>query len=355
MHLYAFFKIKKAVAIGFPTEAIIVCFMILMVLSPILVRLAEKYEFEGTGMVLAYAGYTWMGFLFIFFAISLAMDFLQAIIPSDLKPSSLLFLLTAVFLSVILTLYGIREAMDVRTEHITIVSPKIKEPNQGIRIVQISDVHLGLLFREQRLRKVVERVKEADPDVLVSTGDLVDGQTDGLSGVLEMLKKLKPRYGKFAVTGNHEFYAGLGKSLDFTRDAGFMVLRNKAATLPGIINLAGVDDPVGRRNNPSADSHEAKILSPLPGDLFTVLLKHRPHVDKNAHMLFDLQLSGHTHKGQIFPFSLLVRLAHKRLAGLHTLPSGSSLYISRGSGTWGPPLRILSPPEVTVIDIAGGE
>ncbi|PIW00198.1 MAG: metallophosphoesterase, partial [Deltaproteobacteria bacterium CG17_big_fil_post_rev_8_21_14_2_50_51_6] len=143
------------------------------------------------------------------------------------------------------------------------------------------------------------------------------------------------------------------KSINFTRDAGFKVLRDEALTLPGLINIAGVDDPAGGRKN--LEEHEKEILSSLPGETFTLLLKHRPHVGPGSDRLFDLQLSGHTHKGQIFPFGLLVKLVHGRISGLHRLDSGSLLYISRGSGTWGPPFRILSPPEVTVINITADD
>ena len=100
---------------------------------------------------------------------------------------------------------------------------------------------------------------------------------------------------------------------------------------------------------------EKDILSGLPRDKFTLLLKHRPVANKDALGLFDLQLSGHAHKGQIFPFTILVRLFFPMISGLYDLPSGSSLYVSRGSGTWGPPIRFLSPPEVTVIDIVPGK
>jgi predicted MPP superfamily phosphohydrolase len=352
MHFYVLLKIKKAFSLGFPAEAAIICLMVLMVVSPILVRVLESHGFEDTGRVMAYVGYGWMGLLFLFLVLSLAGDLVRALLPSGLKPSPLLTFIIAACFSFMLSLYGLYEAMDIRTEQVTVVSPKLGGDRPSLRIVQISDVHLGLLFREHRLRKVVERIKDASPDMLVSTGDLVDGQTDGLSGVLDLLRELNPPLGKYAVTGNHEFYAGIRKSLDFTREAGFKVLRDEAVALPGLINIAGVDDPAGGRRNP--EKHEKEILSSLPGEIFTLLLKHRPQVEAESEGLFDLQLSGHTHKGQIFPFGLLVRLAHGRISGLYKLPSGSSLYISRGSGTWGPPLRILSPPEVTVINVMAG-
>lgn len=346
MHLNLLIRLKKALTPGLPALVLIVLFLLIMVVSPILVRALERWGLEDLGRGLAYGAYLWMGFLFLYFVLSLLGDLLSFISPR-LMTAKVLFSATTAIAAAI-SVYGVIEALDVGIERITITSPKIKQGDKPIRIAQISDVHLGLLFREQRLKRVIERLKVLDADILVSTGDLVDGQTDGLSGSLELLKGIDPPMGKYAVTGNHEFYAGIRRSIDFTRQAGFKVLRGEAVTIQGRISIAGVDDPAGGLYS---EEDERKTLSSLPKETFTVLLKHRPHPAEASEGLFDLQLSGHTHKGQIFPFGLIVRLVHGRLAGLYELPSASFLYISRGSGTWGPPMRVLSPPEVTVIDI----
>ncbi|MEF9427316.1 MAG: hypothetical protein L0956_09160 [Candidatus Mariimomonas ferrooxydans] len=174
---------------------------------------------------------------------------------------------------------------------------------------------------------------------------------DGLKGLAELFNKINLKYGKFAVTGNHEFYAGIDNSLDFTKRAGFKVIRGEGLTVSGLINIAGVDDPAGKNYNLFKDVSEKKLLSGLPREKFTLLLKHRPTTDKSSSGLFDLQLSGHTHKGQIFPFSFITRLYYPVHTGSSKLTDNSFLYVSRGSGTWGPPIRFLSPPEVTVIEL----
>jgi hypothetical protein len=166
-----------------------------------------------------------------------------------------------------------------------------------------------------------------------------------------LFREIKTPLGKYAVTGNHELYAGLDRSLDFTKKAGFRVLRGESASVEGLITIAGVDDPVVRGYSRSRDVPEKELLSGVPRDRFTLFLKHRPEVERSAVGLFDLQLSGHAHKGQIFPFSLIHRFIYDHLAGLYDLASGSRIYVSRGSGTWGPPIRFLAPPEVTVIDL----
>jgi len=358
MHVYAFLKLRRAVALSGIATALIAVLMILMILTPIIVRVVESAEFERTAKVFAYVGYTWMGLLFLFFAASFTLDvwrFLVYVAEGLLKASLDVVRFSArqaFFLPLVAAAlaagYGLFEAMNIRTETLVLKSPKITRP---IRIAQISDVHLGLLVREPRLSRILEKVTAASPDIFVSTGDLVDGQTDSLNGVGILLRDVKAPLGKYAITGNHEFYAGLDRSLEFMKQAGFHVLRGEGTSVAGLITVAGVDDPVVRGYGPSREVPEREILSGLPKDKFTLFLKHRPDVEKSSVGLFDLQLSGHAHKGQIFPWTLIVRLVHPQLAGLYDLPSGSSLYVSRGSGTWGPPIRFLAPPEVTILDL----
>jgi hypothetical protein len=169
-----------------------------------------------------------------------------------------------------------------------------------------------------------------------------------------MLAELNPPLGKFAITGNHEFYAGIGQSERFLKAAGFTLLRNERLNVAEQLYIVGVDDPAVRRRNQTKGDDEESLLAGLSRERFTLLLKHRPTVETESLGKFDLQLSGHTHGGQIFPFHLITRLFYPREDGLHRLEKGSVLYISRGTGTWGPPMRFLSPPEVTVFELARG-
>jgi predicted MPP superfamily phosphohydrolase len=266
-------------------------------------------------------------------------------------PSARFSFFVPLVFSVVIATYGYFEAKNIRTEKVVIETHKIPEEIGRLKMVQISDVHLGLIVREERLKRILKEVKLANPDIVVSTGDLVDGQIDNLLRLAEILKEVNPRYGKFAITGNHEFYAGLDQALNFTEKAGFTILRGERMTVAGMINIAGVDDPQGKAYGIFRDIPENELLSGLPAEKFTLLLKHRPLVNKSALGLFDLQLSGHVHKGQIFPFSLITGLYYPIQAGFDDLSNGSRLYVSRGSGTWGPPIRFLSPPEVTIIEL----
>ncbi len=365
LHSYIFIKIQGAFHLDTLPFIVVICFMVLMIFSPVLVRMSERLGLENLACPLSYAGYTWMGLAFLFFFFSLALDlyrlFVHAAGPvlrtnlSHLAPSPQLALFIPLILTIGVAVYGYFEARSIRSETITVRSQKIPKEIGRLTIAQISDTHLGLIVRESRLKRIVAEVKKADPDILISTGDLVDGQIDNLAGLAELLKGINARYGKFAVTGNHEFFAGLEHALSFTESAGFTVLRGETASAGGIMSIAGVDDPTGKYFGHYKGIPEKRLLSGLPKDRFTLLLKHTPVVDKNALGLFDLQLSGHTHDGQIFPFNLVVRLFFPKHAGLFHLPHNALLYVSRGSGTWGPPIRFLSPPEVTIIRLVNVE
>lgn len=360
-HLYAFLKLKKGFVLGLPAYIILAIFMILMVAAPIAVRIAERHGYEDLARGFAYIGFTWMGLIFVFISASFFFDIYRLLhLLAGLLTRSTLetftlsirnFCILAILISFAVMIYGYFEALTIRTEHVTVKTPKIPETIGRLRVVQISDVHLGLIVGKSRLNRILEKVKDARPDILVSTGDLVDGQMDELDTLTDMIKNIPTTYGKFAVTGNHEFYAGLDRALAFTKKAGFSILRGEGLTVSNVLNIAGVDDPAGKRYVPSLVVSEKALLEKMPGDKFTLFLKHQPVISSESLGRFDLQLSGHTHKGQIFPFNLFTKLFYRMHSGLSKLTGNALLYVSRGSGTWGPPVRFLSPPEVTIIDI----
>jgi predicted MPP superfamily phosphohydrolase len=365
LHFYIFSKISGALAVGTVMTSVVILFMAIMVSAPVLVHIAEKRDFELSARLISHIGYTWMGFAFLFFAFSLAVDLYRFSLYvgglllranlSHLAPSTRLAFAIPVVAAACVASYGYFEALHIQNDTLIIKSSKIREEVGPLTIAMISDVHLGLIVREERLRRILREVEKAEPDILVSAGDLVDGQIDNLTRLAELLQAFRPRYGKYAVTGNHEFYAGLDQTLRFTEMPGFTVLRGEAQTVAGAITIAGVDDPTAGYFGASRGISEGELLAGLDRDKFTILLKHQPRVTKQSLGLFDLQLSGHTHNGQIFPFTLLSRLFFPIKPGLIHLSPNSSMYVSRGSGTWGPPIRFLSPPEITVIKLVHGE
>ncbi len=359
MHLYALHHVRRAFAPGRGPLLFLGGLALLGTLAPVLVRVCETRGREEAALLLAWSGYCWMGFIFILVSVLLVLDLLRPLLSRalprlGLRPRILLALLAALATSC----HGFFEARDIRIEHLVISSPKLSPTVGRIRIVQLSDVHLGLIVREERLNRILRVVTDARPDILVSTGDLVDGRLSrreeqaGYRGVEAQLRQVPAPWGKFAVTGNHEYYAGLEHSLEVTQASGFRLLRNRAVLLANGLVISGCDDAAWKRMSlPPPEPDEGALLRSLPRERFRLHLKHRPRVDPRHEGLFDLQLSGHTHRGQIFPFSLLTRLSFPIISGTTRLSRGSQIHVSRGSGTWGPPIRFLAPPEVTVIDI----
>ena len=364
VHAYALLKAKTALGFGWGTAAFLVPLLVALTLAPLIVYFLARHGMEGAARAVSWTGYTWLGLLFFFLWTNLAVDLANLVLRVAGAVSGRgmhAFLISGkapffalVFLSLALGTYSFFEAREIGIEQVRILTDKLPASTPRLRVAQISDVHFGLLVRHRKAERIAEAIRRADPDILVSTGDLVDGEINHLEGLAEIFGKIRPRLGKYAVTGNHEFYAGIGQAISFTQRAGFLVLRGEAVTVGDVLRIAGVDDPTGdptgAKLGGNVDRKEGTMLGGEPSRTFTILLKHRPQVSRESSGLFDLQLSGHTHKGQIFPFRYAVERVYPNLAGLYPL-GGSFLYTSRGTGTWGPPMRFLSPPVVTVIDI----
>ncbi len=363
MHVYAFSKLKAALQPGPVGSWLVIIFMALMILAPISIRLAERAGLTAWLHKLAVPIFSWMGLIFLFVSIFAAADLIRLVLTTAGKYFSLSLVPYAAgntvifygvaFLTIILFVYGLFEAATPRVEHVTLQSLKIPARVGRIRIVQISDVHLGLLVGRKKLEKILGLVQAARPDLLVSTGDLVDGQPNDLHEAAELLHAYNPPLGKIAVTGNHEFYAGLDNALAFTQSAGFITLRQQSIDFEDF-TVVGVDDNAAAYMDKPPRVAEDKLLATLAQEKYILLLKHRPDINRASVGHFDLQLSGHTHKGQIFPFNLITWIFHPYASGRLTPLDKGYLYLSRGTATWGPPIRILAPPEITVIDLVHG-
>ena len=355
MHAYIYVLAARALSWSALVGAAVAAFLALMVCAPLLTHYLERRGLSMAARASAWIGYTWMGAAFLFFCSSLVVGGYNAVAEMASVSGGMLSprasLVVSALATLALTLYAGVEARRIRLERITLTTPRMPHNPGTVRIAQISDVHLGLMGSAGRLERLLRILTACDPDVLVSTGDLLDARMDGLAPLARRLREFQTRFGKYAVTGNHEFYAGIDQALEFTRQAGFTVLRGEAVSVAGLINIAGVDDPAAAAWAATRTAGDSEVLASLPRDRFTVLLKHRPVVTPGCAGRFDLQLSGHTHKGQIFPFSLITRLSYPAHSGLRALGRDAYLYVSRGTGTWGPPFRLLAPPEVTLIDI----
>ncbi len=356
IHLYAFVRADNIFHFPAGIRILIFILLIMLIFAPLFVRIAESRHLESLARILAYTGYLWMAFIFLFFCLSVIFDagrFICRFFPASFADTPLISITfgLAVFISFVLVAYGFVDAQKIRIKKLEIATGQNLPHGGKIRIVQISDVHVGLIIKEKRLQALVDKIAEAKPDILVSTGDLLDGELNNVLPLAAFFEQIKPPFGKYAVTGNHEYYAGIARSLEFTRQAGFEVLLDQGKEVAGI-NIVGIDDITGRRAViVNENSRSTKTMPAIKNDKFVLLLKHQPYVNKSDN--FNLQLSGHTHDGQIFPFRLITALFFPNNYGYYALEQNKAIYVSRGVGTWGPPVRIFAPPEITVIDLIG--
>ena len=349
MHIYALAKLWQVLPHSLQLGMALALFGLVMTISPLILWQMAKHNWHSAAMVTSWVTYLWMGFLFLFCSIVLVFDaggLLATMLGFKWHMTESMMLSTVGLLAISLLGYGFVEARQIHVEEIKITTPKLSQAIGRVTIAQLSDLHLGMMLGDEFLERVTALLRKIHPDIIVSTGDMIDGQGDDLDAMARRFLTLQPPKGAFAIVGNHEYYAGLDNSLRFLRSAGFSVLRGEPVTAGGI-TLAGVDDP-----GAVATGHEAaggKALASASYGNFIVLLKHQPVVDRDAR--FDLQLSGHVHGGQIFPFGMLTRLTYGVRTGLTQLADGRLLYVSRGAGTWGPPIRIFARPEITLITI----
>jgi predicted MPP superfamily phosphohydrolase len=337
---------------------------LLLILQPI----AERLLKPPGSRVIAWPASIWMGLFFYLFLLVAFSDLLIFLVglatPKPLRAAEGLpvadsfdlgrwraagvFLVALVFVAV-----GLRGGLTrPRLKRVELRLARWPAALDGFRIVQISDVHIGPILARGFARQLTQRVNALEPDAIVATGDLVDGSVEKLRHDVAPFAELQARQGVFFVTGNHDHYSGADAWVPHLRALGFRVLRNERVTIErdgARFELAGVDDHRSGIESRSGGEDLEAALADLPRDRAVILLAHDPSTFKKAHAMgIDLQLSGHTHGGQIWPFRYFVRLATPFVAGLYRR-GAAQLYVSRGTGFWGPPMRFRAPAEITEI------
>lgn len=296
---------------------------------------------------LLYIGSTWLGVMAIAMTVFLLETALALFFPHQRR---LLVLAALAIVFLISTFSLLNVALGPVLRQVKIPVRGLPADLEGFSIVQLSDLHLGDLTSPERLRRIVDRVNALKPDLICVTGDVLDGDICREEGFCEILNDLQARYGVAAVTGNHEFYAGVEKFIELARRCRWHVLRNQSWVIDGRIAMIGLEeDSAERFKLPGPDLDAA--LRNVPGAIPKVLLYHRPAKFAEAVLQgIDLQLSGHTHAGQIPPMDFLVWLIYKYPAGLYRLGQ-STIFTSPGTGTWGPPMRFLSRSEIVELTL----
>jgi predicted MPP superfamily phosphohydrolase len=312
---------------------------------------------------LAWAGMLAMGFFSSLLVLTVFRDIL--LLSAGLFGFSRMFLTddTAVLvplLALAVSLVGFINARRVAgVRHVDVPIAKLPAALQGFTIAQISDIHVGPTIKRNYLDAIVNKVNRLKPDMVAVTGDLVDGSVAQLSPHTAPLGNLSARHGAYFVTGNHEYYSNANEWIAEVRRLGLTVLMNEHVLLRHdhvTLLVAGVSDYSAHHFDESHRSDPHAAIKGAPSQIAVkVLLAHQPRsAEAAASAGFDLQLSGHTHGGQFFPWNLFVPLQQPFTAGLNRLRE-LWVYTSRGTGYWGPPKRLWAPSEITLLKLVSGE
>lgn len=345
----------------------------LLFLGPSAFWTHEMEGWEAWKVAVAWAGYTAAGFSALLFGLTLlrdigwasalAFNWLDSLAWGSefLPPGAMrrtIFNWTSVSvvgLACLMSIYGIvMTRLGPRIERVEVEIPGLPAALQGLRIVEICDLHLSRTTPPKFMAELAADIRELAPDLLVFTGDFGEGKVSTNREAALELKDVKARYGKFFVAGNHEYYSDFPLWIRVAGEAGFTVLLNQARTLDikgQPVYIAGITDQDARRAGP-IEGHDSNLEAASAGlrkSDFGILLAHQPRrLDEAAKQGFKLMLSGHTHGGQIFPYTYVVRLFFRHSRGLNDV-GGMKLFVSRGTGYWGPPIRVGSRAEITLL------
>ncbi len=328
---------------------------------------AGRFLSRATASPVAWVAYVWMGAMFLLLVLLVPSELVLGIggfvggADGVASPERRLFLSRGIALivggtGVGLSALGMVNALaPVKVARVRARLRDLPPALSGFTIVQLTDIHVGPTIGRGFIEELVRRTNALSPDVVAITGDLVDGSVAELGPLVEPLRELRARHGVFFVTGNHEYYSGADEWIAYLGQLGVRVLRNERVTIEhdgAELDVAGVDDWEAASFGNGHGRDLAKALEGRAAGRKVVLLAHQPkQIDEASEHGVDLQLSGHTHGGQIFPFNVHVRLQQPYVSGLHQHGS-TALYVSRGTGYWGPPMRLGVPAEITHVELA---
>jgi uncharacterized protein len=364
VHRYLWARLVRAASWPAPWgTALTVAFVTLAVLVPA-AFLAMRFLPRSLNGPIGWVAYTWMGFLLYLFLLTVLTDLGRGVaavigaLPKDPERRLLLSRLIASGVAGAAGLIGIGGLVTVargfRVARVRVPLAKLPKSASGYVIVQMTDVHVGPTLGRDFIETIVRQTNALEPDMIVITGDLVDGSVEQLREHVAPLRDLKAKDGVFFVTGNHEYYSGVDEWLVELERLGVRTLRNERVSIGDgehSFDLAGVDDMSAHRYGHGHGADLGRALEGRDATRELVLLAHQPKqvLEAEGHGV-GLQLSGHTHGGQIFPWGFFVRLDQPFVAGLGK-QGETQIYVSRGTGFWGPPMRVAAPPEISVVEL----
>jgi uncharacterized protein len=374
MHLYLWKRLVKDTSGGrtrWALSGVLLALMVMLFATLLLPRLLGFME----SAWLAWPGYLWFGLVVYLFLTLLALEPVRLVLrpwtkkPSNEQPTASAAMNRRVFLAragaaaagaASVSLVGVGVANATGPPDLLRVPVRLRRLDpafNGFRIAVVSDIHLGPLAGRPHTQRIVRMINETEPDLVAIVGDLVDGTVEELGSAAEPLRDLVSREGAYFVTGNHEYFVSdTAEWLCELERLGVHPLRNEHTAIrrgAAAFDLAGVNDVSGGQHSDPPDYDRA--LTGTSSSRPTILLAHQPvQVEEAAAHGVALQLSGHTHGGQMWPFHYIVRAVQPSLAGLSTV-GDTQLYVTRGAGFWGPPVRIGAPPDITVVALEAAD
>jgi hypothetical protein len=358
LHLYIGWRIAP----DLPAPVAPWAFVALLLASAILIPLAffgRRSRDRAAADRLSWAGMLALGLFSTLLVLTLLRDVVLLLAwPLGIAQLPAWSALAVVVVAALFMAIGIFNARrTARVREVDVPVPGLPAALNGFTIAQISDIHVGPTIKRAYLQAIVDAVNALQADAVAVTGDLVDGRVQDLAPHVAPLAALRSRHGTFFVTGNHEYYSGADEWIAELQRLGVQVLINEHVVLEhggATLVLAGVADPSAHHFNPRHRSDPQRAMHGAPADAgVRVLLAHQPRSAAAAAQAgFDVQLSGHTHGGQYWPWNLFVRLQQPYTAGLHRLQK-LWVYVSRGTGYWGPPVRFGAPSEITRLRFVG--
>ena len=335
---------------GKSSKALLALFLLLLPTSFIATSILGRHSASPFTRALHFSSGLWLGVgltLTVFFAFAWAAWGVASL--STYRPSSMVFGFAAVALACLYSGYGVWNAYHPRTHNLTVRIKNLSSDWRGKKVVQLSDVHLGHILGRAFLHKIVERVNAENPSIIFITGDLFDGVDGRLDELVAPLNDLRAPLGTYFVSGNHETYLGTDRAYATLRKTKVRILCDEMVVINGL-QIIGVSYP--ERGVPKDIGKVLRELSHFNPQMPSVLLWHSPtQLDSIKAAGVNLQLSGHTHEGQIFPIQFISRLIYQKYYnGLH-VEGDYTIYTTSGVGTWGPTMRTGNHPEITVIQL----
>lgn len=325
-----------------------------------LARLGEGRFLELWIDNLTFLGALWLGILYYLCLFNLLIDLLRFLhgrkkfLPETLLQHPRMVTAAIVFITLILISYGTWNARHPLTQNYEITIPKTAGSLETLQVVMVSDIHLGNLITNHRLTKMVNRINQLEPDLVLFAGDIIDGKVDilGNQNTIDNFARLKPKFGTYAILGNHEYFDQKPEmAIKYLEQGNVHVLRDESSLIANAFYLIGRDDSSKKRYTGIPRQDLATIMTNIDHKLPIVLLDHQPHnLQEGAAQGVDLQFSGHTHLGQLFPNSLITKKLYEVDWG-YLRKESMQVIVSCGIGTWGPPIRIGNHPEIVNITI----